>query len=219
MFRDRLLPILFMLVILPFLAGQAESQIRLGAFGFAEEKREHFIYRDEWKDMRKRKVADATWHAWLAKIAYLQDMPAKARLKKLNAVTNASVRRGEDFELYKRRDYWATPTETLRQGGDCEDYAILKYYSLKALGFAGEMRIVFVRDARDINGPGHAVLTARLGDIEYVLDSNTDPVVADYNRIHYRPYVSVNERGSWQHFYLPPLHVRSMFPGAMSKTN
>ena len=41
-----------------------------------------------------------------------------------------------DQQNYGRRDYWATPLEFLRRSGDCEDYAIIKYVSLRQLGFA-----------------------------------------------------------------------------------
>jgi predicted transglutaminase-like cysteine proteinase len=41
-----------------------------------------------------------------------------------------------DDQNYGQRDYWATPLEFLRRSGDCEDYAIAKYVTLRELGFA-----------------------------------------------------------------------------------
>lgn len=39
-----------------------------------------------------------------------------------------------DLEQWGQRDYWATPFELLRQnGGDCEDYAAAKYFTLRLL--------------------------------------------------------------------------------------
>lgn len=40
-----------------------------------------------------------------------------------------------DDTKYKVDDYWATPKEFLIEGrGDCEDYAIAKYFTLLSLG-------------------------------------------------------------------------------------
>ncbi len=43
-----------------------------------------------------------------------------------------------DEQNYGQRDYWAAPLEFLRRSGDCEDYAIVKYVSLRQLGFAAD---------------------------------------------------------------------------------
>lgn len=41
----------------------------------------------------------------------------------------------DDNDKYNADDYWATPKEFLVQGrGDCEDYAIAKYFTLKEVG-------------------------------------------------------------------------------------
>ncbi|MBC8238572.1 MAG: transglutaminase-like cysteine peptidase [Helicobacteraceae bacterium] len=41
-----------------------------------------------------------------------------------------------DAVMQKQEDYWASPKEFLQTGyGDCEDYVIIKYFSLLKLGF------------------------------------------------------------------------------------
>ena len=41
----------------------------------------------------------------------------------------------DDNVNWGQHDYWATPVEFLaRNGGDCEDFALAKYYTLKAMG-------------------------------------------------------------------------------------
>ncbi|WP_237707120.1 transglutaminase-like cysteine peptidase [Pseudoalteromonas sp. BSi20652] len=47
--------------------------------------------------------------------------------------------------LWKQNDYWTTPLETLGRGlGDCEDYAIAKYISLRALGVIDDkLRLIY----------------------------------------------------------------------------
>ena len=41
----------------------------------------------------------------------------------------------EDKELWGQEDYWATPEEFIgKNGGDCEDYVVAKYFVLRSLG-------------------------------------------------------------------------------------
>jgi predicted transglutaminase-like cysteine proteinase len=106
-----------------------------------------------------------------------------------------------DDQNYGRRDYWATPLEFLRRSGDCEDYAIAKYVTLRELGFAPErLRLVVVRDVvRDL---AHAVLAVYLDDEVYILDNLTRAVLPQDRINHYVPYYSINEETRWAH--VPP---------------
>ena len=75
-------------------------------------------------------------------------------------------------------DYWASPAESVASnGGDCEDYAIAKYYLLKELGVPlVRLRITYVK-ALKINQPHMVLAYYALPDAEpYVLD-NLDPRV------------------------------------------
>ncbi len=103
-----------------------------------------------------------------------------------------------DSILYGRRDYWATPLEFLRQSGDCEDYAIIKYVTLRQLGFAPEqLRLVVVRDVqRDL---AHAVLAVYVDDQVYILDNLTTAVLPQEEVTRYVPYYSINETTRWAH--------------------
>ncbi|MEA3371706.1 MAG: transglutaminase-like cysteine peptidase [Campylobacterota bacterium] len=57
------------------------------------------------------------------------------QLKKINTYLNKLTYKS-DKSNNNKRDHWATPKEFLISGnGDCEDYAILKYYTLIKLGF------------------------------------------------------------------------------------
>jgi len=99
---------------------------------------------------------------------------------------------------YGKRDYWATPMEFLRKSGDCEDYAIAKYYGLKEFGFTKEeMRIVALKDV--IRNLGHAVLVVYLNGEAYVLDNQTNMVLPHSRYKHYLPWYSVNESYRWMH--------------------
>ena len=104
----------------------------------------------------------------------------------------------EDMVNWGKPDYWAIPAQFLKKSGDCEDYAIAKYFTLKELGFPpDDMRIVVLRDT--IRNLAHAVLVVYLDGEAYVLD-NLSGVVQPHSRLrNYNPQYSVNENGRWTH--------------------
>ncbi len=135
-----------------------------------------------------------TWGQFRAGAAGKQGM---ALLRYVNRVWHPWPYR-EDRDVWGKEDYWAIPAEFLRRSGDCEDYAIVKYFTLKELGVAPEtMRIVVVRDT--VRNLGHAVLAVYMDDTAYILD-NLSNAVLPHNRLRqYRPQYSVNEQGRWAH--------------------
>ena len=57
------------------------------------------------------------------------------QLEEASCASNLMISYKTDQTLRGQEDYWATPLETLQaMAGDCEDYAILKYWLLKAVG-------------------------------------------------------------------------------------
>lgn len=135
--------------------------------------------------------------AWQAMIEEARGQTPMNQLRTVNRFLNG-WRYRSDAENYGRRDYWATPLEFLRRSGDCEDYAIIKYVSLRQLGFAAEeLRVVVVRDIeRDI---AHAVLAVYLDDDVYILDNLNRFVVTQDEVTRYVPYYSINETTRWAH--------------------
>lgn len=104
----------------------------------------------------------------------------------------------EDIVNWKQEDYWEIPAEFLRKAGDCEDYSIIKYFTLKELGIAPEtMRIVVVRDT--IRNFAHAVLVVYLNDDAFILDNLSNSVLSHAKLRQYSPQYSVNEFGRWAH--------------------
>jgi predicted transglutaminase-like cysteine proteinase len=71
-------------------------------------------------------------------------------LQAVNDYFNRNVRYLEDPAHWNQVDYWATPAESVASnGGDCEDFAIAKYYMLKELGVPLErLRITYVKAIR-----------------------------------------------------------------------
>ena len=92
------------------------------------------------KEARKRLVA---WEELLSKDI---DSDMK-KLKRVNDFFNKMIFFVNDIELYAVKDYWATPVEFLCHGaGDCEDYAVAKFFSLKTLGVEeGKLRMAYVK--------------------------------------------------------------------------
>jgi predicted transglutaminase-like cysteine proteinase len=134
---------------------------------------------------------------WRQLLEAERDAPVKQQLIAVNRFFNRWPYR-LDSDVWQRNDYWATPLEFLRQSGDCEDYAICKYYALRYMGFDGDrMRIVVVKDT--IRSITHAVLAVYIQDDILVLDNMSDPVFSHHRYQHYVPQYSVNEHTRWIH--------------------
>jgi len=82
------------------------------------------------------------------------------------------VRFISDQKHWERNDYWATPVEFLStNGGDCEDFSIAKYFTLRELGVPDEkLRITYVK-ALELN-QAHMVLA-------YYETPESDPLILD----------------------------------------
>jgi len=92
-------------------------------------------------------------------------------------------------------DDWRTLTEFLRYGGDCEDYAIAKYFVLRRLGFdTADLRIGIGRESttRDY----HAVTMVDVDGAVYLLDVDGEP---SRHQFGYRLLFSINEDAIWDH--------------------
>lgn len=128
-----------------------------------------------------------------------------ARLARINEFFNRRVVARDDVDIWGRSDYWASPLEMLEKGeGDCEDYAIAKYFSLLATGMAVErLRLVYVRAQQ--GGPGgptiaHMVLAyyATPAAEPLILDSLVTEVRPASRRPDLQPVFSFNGEGLWQ---------------------
>ncbi|CAD5109659.1 cysteine protease LapG [Zestomonas carbonaria] len=94
------------------------------------------------------------------------------KLRTVNAFFNRQLRFVDDDRNWRQTDYWATPVEALVKGaGDCEDYSIAKYFTLRRLGIPSEkLRITYVKAlAYD---QAHMVLT-------YYASPSAEPLVLD----------------------------------------
>jgi predicted transglutaminase-like cysteine proteinase len=109
--------------------------------------------------------------AWGALLHSARELPEAGKLDAVNAFFNRLDFR-PDRELRKAEDYWATPRETLlAAGGDCEDFAIAKYYTLRQLGVPEErLRLTYTIARRPARA--HMVLA-------YYSGPEADPLILD----------------------------------------
>jgi predicted transglutaminase-like cysteine proteinase len=138
-------------------------------------------------------------------LAGASTMDEAARLVAVNDFYNRRVVFTDDATAWGSDDHWASPLETLEKGqGDCEDYAIAKYFSLLAGGVpVARLRLVYARAM--IGGPGgavqaHMVLAyyAQPGGEPLILDNLIGEVRPASRRPDLTPVFSFNSEGLWQ---------------------
>lgn len=127
----------------------------------------------------------------------VEGKPLMEKLKLVNRFWNTWPYR-TDKDVYGKSDVWAAPVRFLKTSGDCEDYSIAKYFTLKEFGVpVGDMRIVVVRET--IRNIGHAVLAVYVGEEIFILDNLSDSVRSTARIKNYVPQFSVNEEHRWMH--------------------
>lgn len=129
-----------------------------------------------------------------------QDEPQ--RLRDINDFFNRRLAFRDDAVTWGMPDYWASPLESLeRRAGDCEDYAIAKYFSLVASGVpAARLRLVYVRARMDGRSLAHMVLAyhAQPDAEPLILDNLRPEVLPASQRPDLTPVFSFNTEGLWQ---------------------
>ncbi len=134
---------------------------------------------------------------WLAFLQGIKTAPRAEQLRKVNSYANQK-NYVLDIDNYGKDDYWAIAKEFFNNGGDCEDYAITKFFSLRWLGYSNkELRLLILQDTN--LRVQHAVLIVfNQGDV-LVLDNQSQEVLSQSKILHYVPLYSVNERLWWLH--------------------
>lgn len=124
------------------------------------------------------------------------------RLKEINDFFNRRLVFRDDAVTWGVPDYWATPLESLeKRAGDCEDYAIGKYFSLAATGVpTTRLRMVYVRARQQGQSLAHMVLAyyPQPGAEPLILDNLRPDVLPASQRPDLTPVFSFNTEGLWQ---------------------
>lgn len=145
----------------------------------------------------------AEWQQMLVSGASLPD---SEKLRRVNRFFNRNIAFDDDLVIWGQSDYWATPVETIGRGrGDCEDFAVAKYFSLINLGIpVGKLRLIYVRAQQ--NGSAGQVLQAHMvlayyasSDAEALILDNLNPeILSASRRPDLDPIFSFNSTGLWQ---------------------
>ncbi|WP_093426577.1 MULTISPECIES: cysteine protease LapG [unclassified Pseudomonas] len=137
--------------------------------------------------------------AWQHLLATQKQTPELEQLRVVNLFFNRQMHYVEDIDLWHAVDYWETPIQGLWKGaGDCEDYAIAKYFSLRHLGVPSDkLRITYVKALRQ--NRAHMVLTyySSPDAMPLVLDSLVDAIQPASQRSDLLPVYSFNAEGLW----------------------
>ena len=130
----------------------------------------------------------------------LSGLTGKTDLEKLEAVNlffNNRIQYVPDLDLWGVPEYWATPDELIDRGaGDCEDFAIAKYFSLIQAGVDESLlKIIYARLLT--TGENHMALAY---DDSLILDNLVDNIMTMTERSDLLPIVGFNRAGLWRYF-------------------
>jgi predicted transglutaminase-like cysteine proteinase len=134
---------------------------------------------------------------WYNFLNSLRGLSKREQLERVNQYANRQPYI-QDIDNYGQTDYWAVVREFLSRSGDCEDYSLTKFFSLRLLGFTNdELRIVVLQDTN--LRIGHAVLAVNYGGDQLILDNQSRQVISHRSIKHYTPLYTVNEQRWWLH--------------------
>ena len=120
------------------------------------------------------------------------------KLEKVNQFFNM-MEFVDDIDHWRVKDYWATPIEFIgTQGGDCEDFTIAKYFTLKAMGIKDEkLNLTYVKSIT--YNVHHMVLAyySLPGSEPLILDNIVKDIHPASKRTDLLPIYSFNGTGMW----------------------
>lgn len=187
-----------------FSAGGARVLVLLAAFAVAALAAELIVIADaqiaklvqQFGPVAKTRLP--AWRDILTAQKY-KKLPESEKLELVNNFMNQTPFLS-DREHWGKEDYWATPIEFLStNGGDCEDYSIAKYFTLRALGVPDEkLRITYVKELVIYNQAHMVLAYFPTPDSEpLVLDNINKTIQPVSNRNDLLPVYSFNGSGLW----------------------
>jgi predicted transglutaminase-like cysteine proteinase len=128
----------------------------------------------------------------------LDGQPARRQLSEVNDFFNR-MHFTDDMRVWGKEDYWATPLEFLGAGaGDCDDFAMAKYLTLRQLGVPeSSLRLHYVKALR-LN-QFHMVVTYQGAGMSMpdVLDNLNSSILPASERTDLLPIYSFNGNALW----------------------
>jgi len=121
----------------------------------------------------------SNFNAWKGMMVTANKLDIDEKLKRVNEFFNRRVGWGEDLSVWGISDYWATPMDTLGKGeGDCEDFAIAKYFTLINLGVPLEsLRLVYVKIKANVLDNDNVAQAHMV--LAYYKTADSDPLILD----------------------------------------
>ena len=173
-------------------------------YGTKEKRSSNLKAFTKWTDMFKKFERQLKQDAsaqvlrdWQENLRDIRTGSIKAMADEVNNLVNQK-RYIVDSKNWGTSDYWATPVEFLQRGGDCEDFAIMKYTALRSMGVPEErLRIAIVQDLKK-NIP-HAVLIVYTESGAYILDNQIKRLISAESGTRYKPIYSINRQAWWLH--------------------
>ena len=118
------------------------------------------------------------FNAWQNIMTTSVELKLDDKTKRINESSNRTITWQEDQKVWGVPDYWATPFETIaKKAGDCEDFAIIKYFSLINLGIpVNQLRLVYVK-AKNGNGTSSGELAHMV--LAFYPSPDSEPLILD----------------------------------------
>jgi predicted transglutaminase-like cysteine proteinase len=142
--------------------------------------------------------AEARSRRWQEVIHQGGGLSDQRKLEKVNDFFNGA-RFVDDIELWRKNDYWATPVEFLGlDAGDCEDFSIAKYFTLREMGMdVSKLRITYVKAL--LYNQAHMVLAyyTTPSAVPLILDNINKRIKPATERSDLQPVYSFNADDLW----------------------
>lgn len=134
---------------------------------------------------------------WETLTERLRNVPLNQRIEETNAFFNRLSYKS-DARLWGKEDYWATPAEFLKRGaGDCEDYAIAKYITLRNAGVPeSQLRLAYVRYKPSFQAHMVLIVEDSHGN-QVVMDNLTNALQSPERRGDLEPVYAFNDINLW----------------------
>ena len=146
--------------------------------------------------------ADARLKPWFSLLHDAAALNETEKLQRVNTFFNR-IPNESDASHWGAEDYWSTPVELLASnGGDCEDFALAKYFTLRELGVAdARLRLTYAKAYLRQTGKieSHMVLTYSTapGSEPLILDNLIDAIQPASRRTDLTPTYSFNVAALW----------------------
>ena len=130
---------------------------------------------------------------WRKELDRVKNSTPLEQVREVQHLINADVKYRDDYQHWHRQDKWGFPFATLDEGGDCEDFAMLKRVSLHYLGWPEDRLFLLIGYSTLGQAPEtHAVLLVTLPDgSQLILDSSENHVVPPSVDHHFKPLLAL----------------------------